>query len=386
MLDELVRKRKVLRQQVEQLQAGRDRLAEAFEVVDAAMGTVRGELAGVLAEAKAAADVAAARVDATPDDDTVALEVMAEEARDVVHAGERESSLFSRLRGDAADEAVDDLAEEATDRETSIDPAPIDVGLDTGPDPVAAADAVVVTDAAPTAPVSESPAPPPPPPPPAPSSAPTSGSTPAVSAEVMDQRDGLLDDLSRSIVRRMKRLLSDEQNEVLDTIRRRKPFPGLDEVLGSEDEHIRRYAEAVLPGLRNAAAAGVELPGALAAARRAGPGAATTAAKRKGVAAAAARASSGTTEISVRDLAAVVAVDVVGALRPDLEHRVAVPDIGPDQLCDSVRLAYRDVRNRQVDAAVTDVVRRAFARGLRAAGTGEHPIVADNLLDGLPPE
>ena len=59
--------------------------------------------------------------------------------------------------------------------------------------------------------------------------------------------DALLDELTRPVVRRMKRLLTDEQNEVLDAVRRRRPLPSLDELLAPVAEHERRYAEATVP-------------------------------------------------------------------------------------------------------------------------------------------
>src|SRR5262249_45350739 len=59
-------------------------------------------------------------------------------------------------------------------------------------------------------------------------------------------RDALLDELTRPVVRRMKRSLTDEQNEVLDAVRRRRPLPSLDELLSTVAEHERRYAEATV--------------------------------------------------------------------------------------------------------------------------------------------
>jgi hypothetical protein len=54
--------------------------------------------------------------------------------------------------------------------------------------------------------------------------------------------------------RRLKRLLSDEQNDVLDRLRRtRKRSLGLEDVLGDLDERVGRFAPSVQPVLASAA-------------------------------------------------------------------------------------------------------------------------------------
>ena len=77
MLRDLVRRRKTLRQQIEQLNAGRERLIEAYAVVRRRLETATNELDIVLPEAKVAADhrvAARHRVGhATLDEDMAAL-------------------------------------------------------------------------------------------------------------------------------------------------------------------------------------------------------------------------------------------------------------------------------------------------------------------------
>ena len=77
MLRDLVRRRKTLRQQIEQLNAGRERLIEAYVVVREALDTATNELDIVLPEAKVAADIALQRAiesdTATLDEDMAAL-------------------------------------------------------------------------------------------------------------------------------------------------------------------------------------------------------------------------------------------------------------------------------------------------------------------------
>lgn len=426
MLEDLLRRRKLLRRQVEQLHAGRERLAQAFDVVHDSMRSIDLELGGVLAEAKAAAEQAAALADETSDPATDELEAMVHESRaaagldtvadeetglepeaepEVAPATDDAASLFSRLKADApaGDPAEEPAAEPAVEvvefvEVVAVEPAPAPADITSTvrePNGSAAVEVRVVEPPAVEAPAVEA-------------AVIEPEAEPAETVTITDaitvQRDGLVDELTRSVVRKMKRLLTDEQNEVLDTIRRQPPLPELDELLAPESEHIRRYAEATLPALRNTALAGGELPAALHADRPGGPGAAAKTAKRG----AAARSTQPTGDVSVRDLAAVLAVDVVGALREKLEACMAgssaetlraptgsgasagstvtkaARSAAADDLCDQVRLAYREVRNRKVDAAAGDAVRHAFARGIRSAPEGPPAELVGELLAGLP--
>ena len=67
MLDDLARRRKLLRQQIEQLQAGRDRLAAAYDVVRDTLDVATEELHVALPEAKLAAEAAALKATESSD-------------------------------------------------------------------------------------------------------------------------------------------------------------------------------------------------------------------------------------------------------------------------------------------------------------------------------
>lgn len=70
-------------------------------------------------------------------------------------------------------------------------------------------------------------------------------------------RDQLLEPIETDLVRRLKRVLQDEQNEVLDRLRReRRPTP--DSVLPSIDEQVERYQAAAVALLAKAADLGSE--------------------------------------------------------------------------------------------------------------------------------
>jgi cell division septum initiation protein DivIVA len=408
LLEDLLRRRKLLRRQVEQLHAGRERFLAAFDVARDAMAGIDDELARSLPEARAAAEHAGRRADETPDGPTAELEAMIEAGRPDGSVGapvdgpggegaEPAASVFTRLRGDrpepdpapetsddpgrrpvphlvvvpppapTADEPVVEapIAEATSGGDAPVDPARAEPALiDAGPEPDQL-DELVVDD--PADPVLDGPEP---------------------DIDPLLTRDALLDELTRPVVRLMKRALTDEQNDVLDAVRRRRPLPSLDELLSPYAEHERRYAEATVTGLAKAAAAGRELPGVLRDPTDSSTGG--SAAKATDLA-------------SVTDLAATLAVDVVGSLRVTLDECLSGADLlratstgrspgarGPtkaavtaqaDEIADQVRLAYREARNRRVDAAATIAVSASFARGVQAAEPGE---LTERLLDGLP--
>jgi DivIVA domain-containing protein len=74
-------------------------------------------------------------------------------------------------------------------------------------------------------------------------------------AAVLHERDTHLGPVERELGRHLKRVLADEQNEVFDLLRRDQPA-GLDDVVPTAGEHVRRYAAAALPDLDLAALSG----------------------------------------------------------------------------------------------------------------------------------
>ena len=80
----------------------------------------------------------------------------------------------------------------------------------------------------------------------------------------------------RDLARRLKRELADEQNDVLDRLRRVKP-KGVEDLFADADEHTARWSRAAVTALYEAAAAGAHWSGGGASptarpGRRAGPG------------------------------------------------------------------------------------------------------------------
>ncbi|HEV2759111.1 MAG TPA: DivIVA domain-containing protein [Acidimicrobiales bacterium] len=77
-----------------------------------------------------------------------------------------------------------------------------------------------------------------------------------VSESALEGRDDLLDNLEAGLTRALKRVLGDEQNEILDSLRRLGPSAGIG-VLPDSDAQRAAYRDAALPWLQQAARAGV---------------------------------------------------------------------------------------------------------------------------------
>ena len=139
--------------------------------------------------------------------------------------------LFARLRAEAVTiEPVDDIEPDldaAPDAAAPVDAAPVD--------------AVVVLDVE----VVESPEI---------DDASTGDET--VESTPFEQRDADLTPLIVSAARKLKRVLADEQNEVLEALRRNEPVRALDALLPSVGDHVARYGGAISDDLLGAAQAG----------------------------------------------------------------------------------------------------------------------------------
>lgn len=82
--------------------------------------------------------------------------------------------------------------------------------------------------------------------------------TPDHPVERFEERKAVLDPVATQLSRLLKRALADEQNDVLDRLRRAKVLPSLDDLLGTESDQVLRYRDAASEQLRVAAIAGVQ--------------------------------------------------------------------------------------------------------------------------------
>jgi hypothetical protein len=160
------------------------------------------------------------------------------------------------------------------------------------------------------------------------------------------QRDASLTPIIVACAKKLKRVLADEQNEILHTLRRNDPVRTIDTMLPWETEQAARYAAAITADLEKAALMG------------------------------AASIDKGTVKEHKADInragATKTAIEaltttIVAPLRERLER--AVSDAAGDnaELADTVRGLYREWKTQRIDEHLDDVARAAFGRGALAA-------------------
>ncbi|MEO6988918.1 MAG: DivIVA domain-containing protein [Aquihabitans sp.] len=183
--------------------------------------------------------------------------------------------------------------------------------------------------------------------------------------DLLDRRDATTNELERQLARKLKRVLSDEQNEVLDLLRRAKGSPHASEVLPSEADHVERYRAAALEDLSGA--------------ERAGAGFNGDAPKR---------------EADVVDLAGVFAEEMVRQIRGRLELSIN-GDGDEDEVAERIRALYREWKTQRIAEVARHHVITAFSRGVAEAadddasfrwlvdhGDAAAPDCEDNALAG----
>ncbi len=174
--------------------------------------------------------------------------------------------------------------------------------------------------------------------------------------------------------RKLKRVLADEQNVVLDRLRRPEPVRSVDDLLSDADRQSATYFGAISAEVLAAAEVGADSMGGAMLDVSSSPGGG------HGVLA--------PVEESLRD-------DLVGPLRSRIATRVAAADGDNDEITKSVRAVYREWKTRHIDNHLDDLVRLAHGRGAFAALTPGEPCrwavdpsgpacsdCADNALQG----
>jgi DivIVA domain-containing protein len=164
---------------------------------------------------------------------------------------------------------------------------------------------------------------------------------------VLAARDEAVADAERALVRSLKRALADEQNEVLDALRRLRGRPALDALLPDVAVHDARY-EAVLGTAAHAAAA----------AGGAGGGG--------------------------KDVAMSLGHTLAGDLRARVDR--AIDDAGGDveTLAEAISAAYREWKTARAEPLARDVIAAGFAAGTYEAATGPLRWIVDPAEGGCP--
>jgi cell division septum initiation protein DivIVA len=155
-------------------------------------------------------------------------------------------------------------------------------------------------------------------------------------------RDEVLVPLIVASARKLKRVLADEQNEVLDHLRRNQPG----DMLPSAADHAGRYAAAIEAELREAMTAGATSVGGTA--------------KRDANAA--------------KHVKAALAEGIVDPLRDRLQRAMQQAGADGNELASLVRAVYREWKSSRIDDQIDDVLRLAFDEGAYAALTPGTPV------------
>jgi cell division septum initiation protein DivIVA len=413
MLDDLSRRRQGLRQQIEQLQAGRDRLSAAYDVVRETLAVATEELQVALPEARLAAEVVQLQGADEELGATITPIVTAEDlgeptidaaplppARNVETPPEPKSAAPKLTVVPPVDDSTPEDQTPSTPGSEATEGADLAVVSEPGDVPI---DSEVSTSAAeptPTAPdpregrhsssvrvvrtssgkaadvfarlrqegedetalVDDTPA----------NAAPVEVTAPEdatqVDTESFDEesasqentsavetqiesidadadadqafivtRNEAVASIESALARRMKRELSDEQNELLSTLRSIKGNLTAIAFLPTPESQLERYEDIALPALADAAEAG------------------GTISPVKG------RSSS---RASVGDLAAELASAIVGPLRDRLERAVSESAGDRDDLAQRIRSTFREWKGQRVDDAVSFAVLSACNRGI----------------------
>ena len=144
--------------------------------------------------------------------------------------------------------------------------------------------------------------------------------------------------------RRLKRILADEQNEVLDILRGKLPVKTLDAIVGPKVDHSARLIEALEASLKAAASAGAQ---------------SLSDASDKEV-----------QKMVATQMAAIneyVIATVVVPLRERLSRSISQASGDNAELTSLVRLVYREWKNQHVDTQVDNIAQTSFGRGAFAA-------------------
>ena len=374
-LSDLTRRRRVLHSQIEQLRAGRERLAETIGAVRHAVDKVTDDLFRAEDEARLAAEAAGRQAAAQADADDV-IDVAVERAGTSVTIVEPTPPPVTATTDAEALLSDVELEDPAGDerRQQAVDELFARLRAEQGPEPdegvtllgpAPATDPATGEPAVPE-PVAESPA------------EPEAGDAPPVAGDsdsdeetrdpLLVRRDELVQPIAAALGRRLKRAMQDDQNDILDRLRATGEWSPT--VLPSEEEHEHRYVLAATSHLEEAAKAGAVFGGGK-------PDDAP----------------------SVDAVAIELARAVVAPLRRRLQGEGSAVQAGDEAaLVEHVGAAYREWKGARTERMAADHAHGAFAQAVLAVTPSggelrwvvdddgaECPDCDDNALAGLVP-
>jgi DivIVA domain-containing protein len=341
-LGELARRRELARQQIEQLVHGRDRLLEAFERARMVAIDVVAEISPLGSPEEYAEFEPPSPTGAVPlapmtaGEDSSAAETEAVETEiaemEIAEAAEEDKDTVTGGPETGPDEPASDAAVAPEGPDATVVPFPTTGDEPTGEveqvdqvdDLFARIRADHVDEAGEVGEVTDT----------------AEAVTEKADAEEtpFQRRDAVLVPLIVASARKLKRVLADEQNEVLDALRRKEPVRSVDVLVPTESEQAARYVDAIAPELVLAAEAGsgsVNGPVAL----DVGP------------------------EGSLAPVRESLAGSLVTPLRERLERCVDEGDGDNDAVTKRARAVYREWKTQRIDEQLDDLFRLAYGRG-----------------------
>ncbi len=170
---------------------------------------------------------------------------------------------------------------------------------------------------------------------------------PAPDAEVVARRDETLADAADKLARRGKRALQDEQNDLLDALRRQRGRIDVSKVLPSREDQLTRWAHVLQPAVDVSYVAG-----------------------------AATIAPSATRKAAPRALLQELAAAVVDPLRDRVSASIASVDISSPAdteiaLAQRIGARYREWRTQDLETGLGDALAAAYSRGVYDAAPPE---------------
>ncbi|MCU1449347.1 MAG: DivIVA domain, partial [Acidimicrobiales bacterium] len=188
-------------------------------------------------------------------------------------------------------------------------------------------------------------------------------------ALLLERRDECVEPVATDLVRRLKRVLQDEQNEILDRLRKGRGRNRPEDALPSAADQAGRYRDAATDPLAAAARGGAAFSSTDAA-----------------------------PDVPARQWAQALADELVGGLRDRIERSLAAEgDADDSDGAESLGAAYRQWKTERIDQIARHHVAAAFNQGVLAAGPagaafrwvfGDHgpcPDCDDNALAGPTP-
>ena len=157
------------------------------------------------------------------------------------------------------------------------------------------------------------------------------------------QRDEVLVPVIVAMSRKIKRVLADEQNLILDALRAKQPVKTLELLVGSKADHSARFTNALEPLLGTATLAGAQSLSD-----------APDAELKKKI------------HQHRQAVDEYVIANLVTPLRERLSRSISEASGSNAELASSVRLVYREWKNHFVDEHVDDVALNAYGRGALA--------------------